>query len=396
MRRATLQTPFLLLAKGLVMVFLFDGLAAGAVGRDPQNRPRSRDLGVRIGIFESGKWNALTDVAGVAVGHCTVVEGADVRTGVTVILPHGEDLFQQKVPAAVAVGNGFGKLVGATQVQELGLLETPIALTNTLSTFQIADALVRETLDRPGNEDVRSVNPVVGECNDGRLNDIRAMRLGRQHLRQALDAATSGPVVEGCVGAGTGTLCMGWKGGIGSASRILPAGCGGYTVGVLVQTNFNGVLSIAGAPVGKELGRYLLKQEVDASIDERGSCIVVVATDAPLDARQLRRLASRALLGLASVGSPMTHGSGDYAIAFSTDPKLRVPHEHSERAIAVEMLRDDRLSPLFQAAKEATEEAVVNSMFKATTMTGHHGFTAEAIPIDRVVEICTRYGVIQP
>lgn len=379
------------------MLCLFAWFASPSYGQQPADaeRQRARDLGIRIGILPIGPLNAITDVAGVLVGHCTVSECNDVRTGVTVICPHGGNVFQEKVPAAIVVGNGFGKLLGVTQVQELGLLETPIALTNTLSTFAVADAMVKWTLAQPGNEEVRSLNPVVGECNDGRLNDIRAMRITGEHLQQALDAAQSGPVAEGCVGAGTGTLCMGWKGGIGTASRIVQAG-DNYTVGVLVQTNFNGVLTIAGAPVGQKLGRYLLQEQAGEEKPEHGSCIVVVATDAPLDARQLRRLAQRALLGLASVGSPMTHGSGDYAIAFSTDPSLQSKYESNDGYERHKVLRDDRLSPLFQAAKEATEEAVVNSLVKAVTTTGHNGYTAEAIPIDRVVRICKEHGVIKP
>lgn len=389
----------ILLASGLLILTatrLFSGVSLAGEPPDSSTiRPRARDLGVRIGILPTGQHNAITDVPGVRVGHETVILGPDIRTGVTVIVPHDGNLFRQKVPAAIAVGNGFGKFVGVTQVNELGVLETPIALTNTLSTFAVADALIKYTLALPGNESVRSVNPVVGECNDGSLNNIRAMRINAAHVQQALARAAGGRVAEGSVGAGTGTRCMGWKGGVGSSSRVTPKSAGGFQVGVLVQTNFNGVLSIAGAPVGKELGRYYLKNETDAAQKvEKGSCVVIVATDAPLDARQLGRLARRALLGLASVGSSMNHGSGDYAIAFSTNEKVRSDYESRQAIETRPRLRDDRLSPLFLAAKEATEEAVVNSLLKATTVTGYQGASTEAIPIDRVIEICKRYGAI--
>jgi len=358
-------------------------------------RQRCRELGITIGVLPPGQLNAITDVAGVRVGHRTLLETGQVCTGVTAILPHGENVFQQKVPAAIVVGNGFGKLVGVTQVRELGLLESPIVLTNTLSTFAAADALVAHMLEQPGNEKVRSINPVVGECNDGFLNDIRARHVKRSDVVKALTEARSGAVAEGCVGAGTGTRCLGWKGGIGTASRQLPAKIGGYTVGVLVQTNFNGILSIAGAPVGKKLGRYYLKEVSEGERDEdRGSCMIVVATDAPLDARQLERLGKRALLGLAGVGSPMTHGSGDYVISFSSHPRLRTLHMGKDAVEERPRLRDDALSPMFQAAREATEEAVLNSIFMATTTRGQQGREVEAIPLQRVVEICREHGVL--
>ncbi len=362
-----------------------------------RERPRARDLGIKIGVLPPGPLCSITDVGGVRVGHATLVEGKDVRTGVTVIVPHQGNLFQQKTPAAVVVGNGFGKLVGATQIEELGLLETPIVLTNTLCAFVAADALVTYTLSAPGNEDVHSVNPVVGECNDGYLNNIRARRVRRDDVLTAIASARSGAVDEGSVGAGAGTQCLGFKGGIGTASRKLPKSLGDYTLGVLVQTNFSGVLSIGGAPVGKELGRHYLKRELETSdSSQHGSCMVVVATDAPLDARQLKRLARRVLLGLGAVGSPMTHGSGDYVIAFSTDPRLRTPFKAQQPLETRTVLRDDALSPLFEAVREATEEAIVNSLLKATTVTGYQGHTCDAIPIDRVVEICKRHGVIGP
>lgn len=355
-------------------------------------RPRARELGVRIGVLPMGAENAITDVAGVSVGQQTIVQGTDVRTGVTAIVPHTGNVFQSKVPAAVHVANGFGKFVGTTQIQELGVLETPIVLTNTLSTFAAADALVAWTLRQPGNTGVQSVNPVVGECNDGYLNDIRGQHVCADDVVQALASARGGPVAEGCVGAGVGTRCLGWKGGIGTASRKLPPVLGAYTVGVLVQTNFDGLLTIAGAPVGRELGRYYLKEAVGTQ--EHGSCIVVIATDAPLDARQLGRLARRGPLGLAGVGSPLTHGSGDYILAFSTHEGGRQKYTGGEAVETRSVLRDDRLSPLFQAVREATEEAVINSMLAATTTTGRDGHRVEAINPDDVVAICRKYGVI--
>lgn len=372
-------------------MFAAAGALAGGMDGGPR-RPRAGELGIRIGILDPGPLNAITDVDGVRVGHRTIVEGDRFRTGVTAILPHAGNLFREKVAAAIVVGNGFGKLVGITQVQELGVIETPIILTNTLSTFAAADALVRHML--AGNEEVLSINPVVGETNDGYLNDIRARRVGYDDVVAAIAAAESGPVREGSVGAGTGTRCLGFKGGIGTASRVLPGALGGYTVGVLVQTNFSGVLTVAGAPVGKELGRFYLSEYARPREGEDGSCMIVVATDAALDARQLRRLAKRALLGLAAVGSPMTHGSGDYVIAFSTAREARVAHRSDRGARSGSGVRDEALSPLFQAAREATEEAIVNSLLRATTITGYRGHEAEAIPIDRLIEICTRYGVI--
>ena len=362
----------------------------------PSKRPRAREIGLVIGVLPPGPLNAITDVQGVKVGHRTISEGSDIRTGVTAILPHAGNIFQHKVPAAIVVGNGFGKLVGSTQVQELGTLETPIVLTNTLSVFAAADALVGYMLSLPENEDVLSINPVVAETNDGYLNDIRARRVGSGDVLAALTAARAGPVVEGSVGAGTGTRCLGWKGGIGTASRRLPEPLGGHTVGVLTQTNFGGVLTMGGAPVGKELGRFFLQQQGEVPRSTGGSCVIVVATDAPLSARQLRRLGKRALLGLAAVGSPMTHGSGDYVIAFSAAESVRIPHQNTGSTRPVSILRDEALSPLFQATREATEEAIINSLLQATIVTGTEGRTVEAIPIDRVVQICKRYGAIQP
>ena len=354
-------------------------------------RPRAREAGVVTGILPAGPLNAITDVAGVKVGHATLIAGQDIRTGVTVVLPHSGNLFQEKVPAAIFVANGFGKLAGVTQVQELGTLETPIALTGTLSTWKVADALAEWVLGLPGNGEVLSVNPVVGECNDGDLSDIRKRPVGRDQLLAALNAAGGGAVAEGCVGAGTGTRCLGWKGGIGTASRKLPPSLGGWTVGVLVQTNFGGVLTVAGVPVGVELGRYAFKDELAAP--ERGSCMVVIATDAPLDARQLKRLAARMPMGLARTGAFASNGSGDYAVAFTTHPSCRVPH--GVRGVrTVPVLADDDLSPLFLAVVEATEEAVLNSLFAATTTRGFAGHVSEALPVDRVLEILRHHDAL--
>jgi D-aminopeptidase len=374
--------------------FFNNVLTACDVPADPdhQSRPRLRDLGIAIGTLPTGPTNSLTDVRGVLVGHHTVVEEPGIRTGVTAILPHGGNVFRQKVPAAVHVANGFGKFVGTTQVEELGVLETPILLTNTLSTFAAADALVGWTLGQAENADVRSVNPVVGECNDGYLNDIRQRRLSVDDFYSALQSAHAGPVSEGCLGAGTGVRCMFWKSGIGSSSRRLPAKLGGYTVGVLVQTNFAGSLSVAGVPVGREMGRYYLKDALTQH--EHGSCIVIVATDAPLDARRLKRLARRAPLGLAAAGSPITHGSGDYVLAFSTHPGVRTRYQADEPLETARQLRDDQMSPLFQAVRDATEEAVINSLLKATSMTGHNGHRVEAIDPQELAAICRKHVAI--
>lgn len=353
-------------------------------------RPRARELGVTPGVLEPGPLNAITDVAGVRVGHVTLVEGERVRTGVTAVLPHGENLFQQKVPGAVFVGNAFGKLAGSTQVDELGTLETPIVLTNTLGVGAAMEGVVRWTLAQPGNEQARSVNALVGETNDGRLNDIRSQAVRPEHVVAAITAAAGGAVAEGNVGAGTGTVAFGWKGGIGTSSRRVPERAGGYTVGVIVQANYGGVLTIDGAPVGKALGRHAFAASAAVVTGEAadGSCMIVVATDAPLDARDLRRLAARAVFALARTGSSYSNGSGDYAIAFSTAPSLRATHGSSAPA-ARTLLPTDGLSPLFQAALEATEEAVYNALFTAETMSGN-GTTVEALPLDRVRELLRR------
>jgi D-aminopeptidase len=356
--------------------------AASAVGED--SRPRIRDLGVRIGVLAPGKWNAITDVDGVRVGHRTIVEGSSIRTGVTAVLPHPGDVFRRKAPAAVRVGNGFGKAAGFLQVRELGNLETPIVLTNTLAIAPAIEALVSWTLARPGNEEVRSVNAVVGETNDGRLNDIRARRVAARDVTAAIEAAASGPVAEGSIGAGTGTVAFGWKGGIGTSSRVLPARLGGWTVGALVQSNFGGVLTIDGVRVGELLGRYSFRKEIEglAEEPEGGSCMIVLATDAPLSSRNLERLARRALFGLARTGSFMDNGSGDFVIAFST--KNLEEHDPKVRTRTVEEVQNDSVSPLFLAAVEAVEEAVVNSLTKATTTEGFGGRRIEALPIDRL------------
>ena len=373
------------------LVLLVFGAVCAMTSSGQESRPRARDIGVKIGILPTGAANAITDVAGVTVGHTTIVRGENVRTGVTAIVPHGGNLFREKVPGAVFVGNGFGKLAGSTQVNELGEIETPILLTSTLAVPRTADFLIDHMLALPGNEDVRSINPLVAETNDGGLNDIRGRHITRDDVFNAVKNAKSGAVDEGSVGAGTGTVAFGWKGGIGTASRKLPASLGGYTLGVLVQSNFGGVLTIDGVPVGEELGRYYLKDAVaggthaDPSAD--GSIIIVIATDAPVDHRQLKRLASRSMVGLGRTGSSMTNGSGDYAIAFSTANRVNA----NDRLRNVQQLGNDAMSPLFQAVIEATEEAIINSLLKATTVTGN-GRTIEAIPIDGVREILKKHG----
>lgn len=353
-----------------------------------QAQSRPRDLGIIIGVLPSGAHNAITDVAGVKVGHTTRIDGDSIRTGVTAILPYDGNIFQHKVPAAIYLGNGFGKLAGYSQVAELGNLETPVVLTNTLSVATAVDALIGYTLALSGNEDVRSVNAVVGETNDGRLNDIRGQHIRHEDVLAAIEQAADGPVVEGNVGAGTGTICFGFKGGIGSASRHLPEALGGYTVGVLVQTNFGGVLTINGAPIGKKLGQYAFKNQLEDQGD--GSCMIVVATDAPLDARNLQRLAKRAMLGLARTGGIASNGSGDYVIAFSTAAELRVPYQSRDTPLLTQqLLHNDRMSPLFMATIEATEEAIINSLFAAETMTGN-GYNVPALPIEQVLPLLNR------
>lgn len=350
---------------------------------------RVRDLGIAPGILPTGVWNAITDVDGVKVGHVTLIEGDDVRTGVTAILTHDGNLFQDKVPAGIVVGNGFGKLIGFTQVDELGEIETPIVLTNTLGTPRAAEAVIDWTLAQPGNEKVGSINPVVGETNDGFLNNIRKMALTKESVIAAIQNAATGPVPEGCIGAGTGTVCFGWKGGIGTSSRVLPKSLGGNTVGTLVQTNFGGVLQMDGIPVGKELGQYYLKDHLnDASAD--GSVMIVLATDAPLSDRNLKRLAKRVLAGLARTGASMNNGSGDYVIAFSTAEEVRRTTERRAKVWAYPELPNDLISPLFQAAIESTEEAIYNSLCMAETMTGS-GVTVKGLPLEIIMSLIKKY-----
>jgi D-aminopeptidase len=359
-----------------------------------QPRPRARDIGVAPGVFPVGVHNAITDVAGVRVGHTTVIEGDSVRTGVTAILPHAGSLFHDRVPAALHVGNGFGKLLGVTQLRELGELETPILLTCTLCVWKAADAMVEWMLARPGMTNVGSINPVVGETNDGGLNAIRSRPIRPEHVRAALEGATAGAVEEGAVGAGAGTVAFSWKGGIGTSSRVLPSSLGGYTVGVLVQSNFGGVLQVMGAPVGKELGRYAFRDNRDDDAGD-GSIMIVVATDAPLSDRNLERIGQRAIMGLSRTGSSASNGSGDYAIAFSTAEGVRRKLAEGGAAASVRNVTDlsnDAMSALFQATVEATEEAIYNSMFKATTVTSR-GRTVEALPMDRVREVLVKYGI---
>lgn len=356
----------------LLLSICIGGRATAVAG----DRPRAREFGIKIGVLEPGPLNAITDVQGVKIGQVTLIRGKDVRTGVTAVLPHGGNIFQEKVPAAVEVANGFGKLTGSTQVEELGNIETPVILTNTLSVPAAADAVVDYVLALPGNENVTSVNPVVGETNDGWLNDIRGRHIKKEHVLEAIGKASGGPVEEGSVGAGTGTICFDYKGGIGTASRKLDAGRGGYMIGIIVQTNFGGLLRIAGLPAG-----FPAADRVKRPGGE-GSCMIVLATDAPLDSRNLKRLAKRALLGIPRTGGYYSNGSGDYCIAFSTAGSLRIPHQTPSAAQAQTVLRNERMSPLFLAAAEAAEEAILNSLFKATRMEGKDGRVAEPLPLD--------------
>ena len=343
-------------------------------------RKRARSLGIVPGILPTGKLNAITDVSGIRVGHITLIEGDDIRTGATAILPHGRNIYQDKVPAGMTVGNGFGKLTGSTQIAELGEIETPIVLTNTLAVPRAMEALIEWTLDQAGNEEVQSVNPIVGETNDGMLNNIRKISITKEQVKLALEQAVSGPVAEGNVGAGTGTVCFGWKGGIGTSSRILPVNIGGYTLGVLVQSNFGGVLQMDGVHVGKELNQYYLKDDLaDRSAD--GSIMIVIATNAPLSDRNLKRLARRGLAGLAQTGASMSNGSGDYVIAFSTAEEVRRTPERRTQVWGYPDVPNAQMSPLFQAAIEATEEAIYNSLCMAETMMGHKGRVVHALTI---------------
>jgi len=376
-------------------------LPASAMSQTREARPRARDIGVVVGVFQPGENNAITDVAGVRVGQTTVVSPPNVRTGVTAILPHGGNPYLSRVPAAIHVGNGFGKLLGVTQVRELGELETPILLTCTLCVWKAADAMVGWMLARDGMENVRSLNPLVGETNDGRLNDIRSRPITPEHVVAALESASDGPVEEGAVGAGAGTVAFGWKGGIGTSSRVVPESLGGYTVGVLVQSNFGGILQMGGAPVGVELGQYAFANQVrtedeqawdpDADVQEWGSIMMVVATDAPLSDRSLERVARRAVMGLARTGSYASNGSGDYVIAFSTANGVR--RSTTAGVHTVDDLHNNSMSAVFEATVEATEEAIYNSLLKAETVTSN-GRTVEALPLAATLEVLRRFGVV--
>ena len=374
----------------IFLVLLAFGVAAA------QERPRARDVGLVVGIFPAGELNTITDVAGVKVGHSTIIEGDDIRTGVTAIIPGPGNLYTHPIPAWIHVGNGYGKLVGETQVREFGEIETPILLTCTLCVWSAANGLKEWVYEQPGMGE-HTVNPVVGETNDSRVNNMWADPVQREHVFDALASASGGPVEEGSVGAGTGTQAFGWKGGIGTSSRVLPGSLGGYTVGVLVQTNYGGVLTMNGAPVGRELGAYSYIGDLDIADtgdnQEDGSIMMVVATDAPLNARGLDRIAMRAMMGLARTGSFASNGSGDYVIAFSTHPGVRRPRE-SEAPVATPSLANASMSPLFAATAEATEEAIYNAILKATTVTSSRG-TLEAIPVEDILRILEEYKVLE-
>ena len=385
--------------RSVMLATLLIAVPAVAASQD-SGRPRARDLGIVVGIFEPGEHNAITDVQGVRVGHATVVESPNVLTGVTAILPHGGNPYLSRVPAAIHVGNGFGKLLGVTQVRELGEMETPILLTCTLCVWRAADAMVEWMLAREGMENVRSLNALVGETNDGGLNDIRSRPIDPQHVVAALESARDGRVEEGVVGAGAGTVAFGWKGGIGTSSRVVPQALGGYTVGVLVQSNFGGILQMNGAPVGIELGQYSFSNQVsrdaeydsEADVQEWGSIMMVVATDAPMSERNLERVARRAVMGLSRTGSYASNGSGDYVIAFSTANAVR--RSTTDGVHTVDDLSNGSVSALFEATVEATEEAIYNSLLKAETVTSN-GRTVLALPIEETVEILRRYGAIR-
>ncbi|TJZ63169.1 P1 family peptidase [Sphingobacterium olei] len=356
-----------------------------------EKKKRVRDYGIEIGVIPPGKWNAITDVPGVQVGHLTREEGDSIHTGVTAILPHSGNIFQQKVPAGIFIGNGFGKLAGISQIQELGNIETPIILTNTLNVGRAIETVVEYSLSQPGNEKVQSINAIIGETNDGELNDIRGMHISKENVLSALNSATSGPVQEGNVGAGTGTVCFGFKGGIGTASRLLPASLGGYTIGVLVQTNYGGILQINGAPVGQELQQFSFRNKLLNNVD--GSCMVVIATDAPLNERNLERLAKRAFIGLGKTGGIVSNGSGEYFIAFSTHDSVRIPFDAPTAVLYQPSLHNDYMSPLFMAVIEAVEEAVINSLFAAKTVKGYRA-TIPSLPLDKVLPILQKYNAI--
>ena len=348
------------------------------------NAQRVREFCIEPGVMKPGTLNAITDVDGVKVGHTTLIEGENIRTGVTAIIPHDSNIFQEKVPAAIYVGNGFGKLAGYSQVEELGNIETPIILTNTLSVPTACSALITHTISQRGNKNVRSVNAVVGETNDGWLNDIRERQINEKHVLNAIKSAKSGEVEEGNVGAGTGTVCFGFKGGIGTSSRKLPSNLGGYAVGVLVQTNFGGVLQIDGFNAGEALGKFPFSNDIQNQMD--GSCMIVIATDAPIGPRNLKRMAKRAMLGLAKTGGIASNGSGDYVIAFSTAKENRIPYHLKNEVLQINELHNDKMSPLFLAVIEATEEAILNSLFTAETMEGN-GYKIEALPKEKIIEL---------
>jgi D-aminopeptidase len=371
--------------KYILILFILPNIASA-------QQKRARDYGIQIGILPTGKENAITDVAGVKIGHSTIIKGSNIRTGVTAIIPYEGNIFQQKVPAAIYVGNGFGKLAGITQVNELGNIETPVILTNTLNVSTAMDAVIEYTILQKGNEKVMSVNAVVGETNDSYLNDIRGRHITKEDVLNAINNAKPGRVDEGCVGAGTGTVCFNYKGGIGTSSRKLELQQGGYTVGVLVQTNFGGTLKIDGVPLHQDPRSFGLQQTLHNNVD--GSCMIVIATDAPLDHRNLMRLAKRAMLGLARTGGIASNGSGDYVIAFSTAEANRIPHQSKQPSIANTVLLNDETSPLFLAVIEATEEAIINSLFMATSTTGRDGNTVSALPIEKIIPILKNAGRI--
>ena len=370
----------------LIILFLMN-----AVNTNSQKK-RARDFGIQIGILKTGKYNAIADVPGVKVGHVTIIKGDSINTGVTAIIPHSDNIFQNKVPAAIFIGNGFGKLTGYSQVEELGNIETPVILTNTLSVPVAADALIDYTFQFPENKNVRSVNPVVGETNDGGLNDIRKRYITKEHVLQAITNADTGVVMEGNVGAGTGTSCLGFKGGIGTSSRILPESRGGYTVGVLVQTNFGGILQINGVPVGIELNRFKFKEIREEYDEEDGSCMIVIMTDAPLSPKNLKRLAARSIFGIARTGGIASNGSGDFAIAVSTAEDIRIPYLSDSMLEEYRVLRNDRLDLLFEAVIEATEEAIINSLFAAETVVGKDNVRVESLPVGKTLEIMKKYN----
>ncbi|GGH29907.1 P1 family peptidase [Sphingobacterium alkalisoli] len=375
----------------IISVTCFLCLTAASYAQQFKTEKRARDYGIEIGVMSPGKWNAITDVPGVQVGHLTRQEGDSVHTGVTAILPYKGNMFQHKVPAGIFIGNGFGKLSGISQINELGNIETPIILTNTLNVGRAIEAVVEYTLSQPGNERVQSVNAIVGETNDGELNDIRSMHVSKENVLNAIHSATSGPVQEGNVGAGTGTVCFGFKGGIGTASRVLPPSLGGYTVGVLVQTNYGGILQINGAPVGRELQQFSFRNKLLNNVD--GSCMVVIATDAPLSDRNLERLAKRAFIGLGKTGGIVSNGSGEYFIAFSTHDSVRVAYDTPSSILHQPSLHNDYMSPLFMAVIEAVEEAIINSLFAAKTVKGFRA-TIPALPLNKVLPILKKYNAL--